>query len=375
LVRAQEESKSFPDKVGEWKYLSNRNTGNLFGLSSDQSRGFMAKVDAIASTWHETQVFNPPLGFEARARGEIRCDDGSCRGKPVQARLSAIFYYFVEGPDGRPSWGGEVNTSAELCINQPRHALSSKYSLWYEGLWLPDGREIAREPRATRQVAGFPLYDDELLLFSREGLPCWVPVSRAQFLEALIALREGEYAKQIAEIKAIADPYQTWVAERPARLARCEEACRQLQKSDPAKADELRAQFRKMEAAMEAGLKAAPAAIKPEALEPLRERNQRLRAERAALTPAELEQPAWYLPPDAYSSGLVPANTLNAQRLVTLNPSLFASTRPATDIQFISVRFLLEGLSPRNIGHQRLQAFLATADWQRVAAFIDTPRR
>jgi hypothetical protein len=368
------DDKSFPDLPGEWKYAPNRDYASLFGLTLGQNRTFMGKLDSLAAVLRATNVFNPPRGFQARARGgyfTIHCEGSSCIGKPVQARLEVIFYYFVEGAKGQPTWGGEVNTSAELRINDPLHVLSSKYSLWSGGLWLPDGREISLEPQETGQVAGFPLYDSDLVVFTRKGIPCWTPVTRSQFLGALLADREATTNKQSAELKGAKDPYQAWLSERPARLKNYEDAYQQSKKIDPVKAEDLRAQFKKMEAEMEAGLKAKSAVVKPEANDPYRAVGEGLRAELAGMTPKESASPAWYINPDDSGSGLVPPNTPHAQRLVTLNPGYFLRSRPSTDIQLISIRLYFEGLSQQNIGNQKLQEFLTTADWKRVAAFLD----
>ena len=368
--------KVFPDKLGEWKYASNREYSDRFGLSADQNRKFMVKVDAIASVLRETKVFNPPLGFQARARSEyytIHCDGTSCLGKPVQARVEVIFYYFFEDAKGQPSWGGEVNTSAELHINDPLHVLSSNYSLWSGGLWLPDGREISTEPTETGKVAGFPLYNDDLLVCTSQGVPCWIPVTRRQFLGALLADREATINRQSAETMGAKDPYQTWISDRPARLKRYEDAYQQLKKVDPIKAADLLAQFQKMETGIETDLKTRAASVKPGIIDPYRAACDELRAELAAMTPKEAALPAWYIRPEASGSGLVPPNTPQAVRLVTVNPDCFVRSRPTTDIQLISVRFYFGGMSQENIGSQKLHEFLSTANWARTAAFIDGP--
>ena len=371
------DEKDYPDQPGEWKYTSSRNDAGMFGLTPEQNRKFMEKVDGLAAVLRETRVFNPPLGFQARARGEYftdHCSGRSCVGKPVQARLSVIFYYFVEGAKGQPAWGGEVNTSAELLLNDPLHVLSSNFSLWSGGLWLPDGREISLEPHETGQLAGFPLYalgNDVLLVMTGKGRSCWVPVTRGQYLGALLADRAATRDQAAAARKTAKDPYQEWLSDRPARLKRCEDAYQQAKKIDPVKAEALRAQFQKMEAGMEAGLKASSGSLQQEGPDSSETMYEELRSELAGMTPEVSAQPAWYRKPEDSGSGLVPPGTSQAERLVALNPVYFLRSRPATDLQLISVRFYFGATSTQNIGNQKLQEFLTTADWKRIATFLD----
>jgi hypothetical protein len=365
-VQAQDAPGSFARLAGEWKLAQSHDQAAALGLKPGQDRQFMARLEEIASLWRAMPVFSPPLGFQARARSEYLRPNEPCGGCPVQARLALLFYYFTEGADGKPVWGGEANTSLELRVNDPLHALSSTYSLWYGGLAMADGREIHTEPPETGRIAGHPLYHDDLLVFSRNGAPCWVPVTRGQFLDALISLREAEYRKHAADLGAAKDPYQTWLAERPARQAEQAAALRHL---GPAQAEAMRAQFRQLEAGIEAGLRSAPAAPGIAALAPLKDFNERLRAERAGLG-ASAAQPAWYRNPEAGASGLVAAGSPGAVPLVAVNPAWADRSRPGSEFQLITVLFYFEGSSPANLGNQRLREFLTSADWGRIAARV-----
>ena len=100
---------------------------------------------------------------------------------------------------------------------------ANRESLSYEGL-LPDGRQISIMPLKTREVSGFPLYDESRLILTKSTRPYWLPVTRAQYYQAIIRVREGVVAdseKQMAQTK---DPYQEWVSQREERRQTCGEA-------------------------------------------------------------------------------------------------------------------------------------------------------
>lgn len=95
------------------------------------------------------------------------------------------------------------------------------------------------------------------------------------------------------------------------------------------------------------------------------------RAELAALTPAQRKADAWIggLEPGA-GSGLVPAGTPGARRLVTPNPAFYDATRP-TEVQAIAVKSQTTS-QPYLLGVQG--EVLRTLDWQALAALL-TPAR
>ncbi|MDD2539783.1 MAG: hypothetical protein PHH28_01915 [Desulfuromonadaceae bacterium] len=363
----------FPDKQGEWQYRPASGYGTSYGLTTKQTRSFNDRLNAIERIVGEAGVFNPPLGFQARARSEIfeaGCAESSCKGKPVRGRLTVILYYFVEH-DGEAAWGGEANTSFELRTNDRLHVFGRRYSLSYEGLRLPDGREIFFSPQETARVAGFPVYDGNLLIFTSKAREVWIPLTREQYLKALISLRQQELSKaeeDSAKLKS-SDPYRDWLSKRPQRLKDNERAYQRLKKIDPVRAEKLRATLQQTEDEMGTRLKnSVPVSASSEiGFEFFKERIETLKNELAAMTPTERKTQARIINDHNLGSGLVAAQSSEGRLLVTLNPDYFDSSRPATDIQLVSVLFDFEGPSTTHIGNKRLSEALFGIDWTRIA--------
>jgi hypothetical protein len=134
-----------------------------------------------------------------------------------------------------------------------------------------------------------------------------------------------------------------------------------------------------MEADIGAGLKAAApsTAIVGNPLKMERDIIAALRAELAALPPAERAAQAWLAPlpgtpGDIYRSGLVPAGAERARALVASNPDFFDRPLPRTDWQLLTVHFS-DKVGPSTstfIGTVRLREFATTADWRAVAALL-----
>jgi hypothetical protein len=377
MVSARGMGQHFPDRPGQWEYRAISEPGKEFGLSVEQNRTFTAKVNSIASIVRETSVFNPPLGFQARARADyftVDCLYHPCAGQPARAALSVILYYFVEA-NGKVAWGGEANTSFEMRLNDPPHFFGRRYSLWYEGLRLSDGREICFEPHETGRVAGAPVYDGNLIVIATRGRPAWVPVTRGDYLTALIALRQEDLRKAEAGVAKLQarDAYDQWLADRPKRLEAAEAMYQQLKKTDPAKAEQMRVKMEQMEAEIGARLKAsrlAPAGP-DKALEYLRTATTALQRERARMTPAERDSPAWLRRSSDLGSGLAPARDPAARPLVAVNPGVLDRARPATDIQLVTVLFAFGGFSESHIGYRRLLEAQKGIDWKRIAALVE----
>jgi hypothetical protein len=293
-------------------------------------------------------------------------------GAPLSADFQVIFYYFIN-VDGKASWGGEANTSFTMHFN-PKDLLSK-----YVFLTTADDFVIYKEPHETSRVGDVPIYDEDLIVLSRTGRKPWIPATREQYLRAWLKTREAVIAEAESHIAAYdaSAPYKAWLAEKPQRQKAIEEAYQGLKRSNPQKAEEIRAQMQKMEAEMEAGLKKnqIPA---PEGqdvgLEMLRRTAADARHLLESMTPAEKATAAWFMRDDSgLEAGLVAPDTPDARALMVLNPKMYDRSLPKTDIQLITVDFEdFHALSDAHVGRSRLMQFRDTADWARIAKIIGT---
>jgi hypothetical protein len=216
----------FPDKRGEWGQRVDVAVRADYAVPATQARAFGERLGTLAGVLRGAAVFNPPLGIQPRfaARWWVprECSAGlaSCRNRPVQAQVGVILYYFVADRNGQPSWGGEANTSAGIWINDPLATFVSAGSYDVIGapyLPLPDGRHIAFMPRKTGELGGFPLYDDDLLIVTRGTRPWWVPVTRQQYLEAMIRHTQDDLDRDQKRLATVSDPYVDWLKKAEER--------------------------------------------------------------------------------------------------------------------------------------------------------------
>ena len=377
----------FPDKPGAWEQRLDPGVLSEYAVSPTAARAFNARMAGLADVLHAAGTFHPPLGFQPRLRtrwwGPQECTTGavSCRDRPVQAQVTLLFYYFVEGADGQPSWGGEANTSVEIRVNDLDHTFVAAGTYDVIGapyLWLPDRRRIYNTPRKTGEIDGFPVYDTLVAVISKGSRPWWVPVTREEYVASLIRFNEGELARYAGRAASPNDPYAKWVSEREQRRRTREKAYAQLKATSPAKAEEFLRTSLKMEEGMEAALKRASAAPAPvsDGAKLYRDIIAALKAELAAMSPAERRSQAWRLRredtmADIYRSHLVAAGTEGARALISTNPDFFDRSRPRSDWQIVTVELDWRSHSFSFLAVRRLFEFMEATDWRRTAALMD----
>jgi hypothetical protein len=178
-------------------------------------------------------------------------------------------------------------------------------------------------------------------------------------------------------VRKLEQERQEQLAGRDARIRDLRKVLEQTEK-DPAKREKLLQDALKTAAIMEEGMAKAVADGPRQSAELERLLLSDLREEFQRLSPSERASPAWYLQTPEVPSGLAPAGAPNAREMVTINPNYFDMSRPRSDIQPISVTLNSqnEARSGPNFvtSAVRLDEFLATADWTRIAAFVEAAR-
>ncbi|TFW32240.1 hypothetical protein [Massilia horti] len=150
--------------------------------------------------------------------------------------------------------------------------------------------EAYRELPATGRLGGHTLYGGHMLVFTPGGRLPWVPVSTAEYLDFM------ERSLQRQAVEADANRQAARQAAAPeAQEAMMQRVAEGLRKVDPAKAEQMMAEIRAQQAgarahaeAVEARRRANPAIDN----DPTRTMLAKLRAWRAALSPAQLAQQA-----------------------------------------------------------------------------------
>ena len=161
------------------------------------------------------------------------------------------------------------------------------------------------------------------VLFTAGGENPVLPLSREEYLRLKIFEHEGKDQEKLKAM--IADlsktPYETWLAEAPARKKQNEELFALIATNNPAQAAKTRADMEKMEQAEGAKLKAADAFEREKNAKVvviIRAIGDRYRAQLEAMTPAERTSVAY-----VYDEELVRAGTPDAVTLVRKNPAFY----------------------------------------------------
>ena len=372
----------YPDMTGtwamttDWKWLPEN-----IRSSTTHTQAFTQKVKSLAELIHQTPLFSPPRGFQGRARARFlegsayACDDKNCPGKALQAEMSLIFYYFYDA-GGKPSWGGEANTDATISINCLECTAGLDYQ--FGRLSLPDGRYILFAPMKTGELGGFPLYHEHLII-TRSKRPYWIPVTREQYLQALIRSAQVEIAKSQKQIADAGDPYEKFLKEKEQRAQDLEKIYQDARKLYPERAEALRTQLLLNEAAAEKGARQSSEMLAKfrQTEDPMQPRLTNLQAELAAMSPAERASQAWFQRnADALiMSDLVPAYRENATPLVAYNPNYFDPALPPAAWQIMTVKFAWanheHSATIGHVGFARLHQFAYDTDWSRLTPLLD----
>lgn len=375
-ARAQQCPPCLPEKVGEWQQtLSLKPLQEDTRLSPAEAARFARKLTAFADILHAASVFQPPRGIMPRLKAYFTSrqegDTGRVYRQPVQGREHVALFFFLKDRTGQAVWGGENATIADFYVNDPQMAMGVEYDLVYEGLPLPDGRRIRFAPAKTAEVGGYPVYDEKYVVITRSPRPVWIPVTREQYLSALIRVRQEQVDSAQAQQR---DPYQVWLSERQKREQTRDEVYAALKKTSAAQAEQFLKSQADIEARTETEMKKLSAQQDPGPLRAMRAGVAALREELARMPAGERQSQAWLQKMgDAGTSSLLPAGTAGARPLVVINWDFLDRSRPRADWQIV-VGVFEPGII-RNLhehpGFVRLKQFRETTEWGKVAALLD----
>lgn len=176
------------------------------------------------------------------------------------------------------------------------------------------------------------------ILFSSTGEPPMLPVTREEYLRAVILSIEG---KNQATLKATlahlaTTDYERWLEDAPVRKRGNDEILRGVATVDPSKVAQVRADLEKVERESEAMHRKNDAAQRVERdkmIAAIRAPGDRIRAQIAAMTPADRAVPAWITD----LTELVAPGTPQAHAIVRRNPDFFRPRTSQTEVRLMLV--------------------------------------
>ena len=374
---AQVHSTYLPDKPGIWKPLTMSCSGSGQGLSAQQNRIYSAKLQEVAEAIHQSPVFNPPMGIEARPSGCVNATIEFLDDYPGN-RTGPIPGYVMVGTFSYAYYAG---TTKVVVADEGPHFFVDVNSLvrLYSGsaeIARDEGGKIFAMAADAKSIQGFSFYNGSIII-TNVTRPIFLPVSAERVLQAKIQQARTELAKVQADHQKQAMQYNLWLAGRDKREQEREKSYQQMKVISPQNADNYLHISEEGDRKRGEMLKAdADKAAVPTTAEQFKQKELNgYQAELASLSQQQRSAQAWYSWRRQYGEKfLADPSTRDARPLVRFNPDFFDRSRPRTNIQVLVVGWLFQnGLRERSYDpqYQRIIDFRQSFDFHTLAPLLD----
>ena len=231
--------------------------------------------------------------------------------------------------------------------------------------------ERVRTPPLFGATATFGRFHEEnteglFVLFTTDGMSPTLPVTREEYLRAMIFTFEGRNQEKVKAAAAVMSKtaYEQWMEGAAERKKSNEQIYAIVAKTNPAQAAKMRADMEKAELDATDRLRRADAddrAQRDRSMASLTTPGNKYRAQIAAMTPAERASPAYLV-----GDGLVPAGTPNAHAIVRRNLSFYRAGGSPLEPRAIVVR-MEDVFAPYRSQHEQLYKQL---DWAAIKKMV-----
>jgi hypothetical protein len=238
-----------------------------------------------------------------------------------------------------------------------------------------DGLYLEQPRSATRfgSTATFGEFEKEntrglFVLFTAGGVSPTLPVSREEYLRAMIFTLEGKNGQKVKEAVAMTTKteYERWIEGAAARKKAHEEMLEGVARVDKSQVAKLRADLEKAERENTETLRKNDAQDR-ERLNQMKSQaslpGDRLRAQLAAMTPAERALPAFAGAP----LEVVPADTPNAVAVIRANPAFYRARSSPFEPRAVLVRMP----NPHKEMTAQHQQMFKDFDWAALKRLLD----
>lgn len=201
------------------------------------------------------------------------------------------------------------------------------------------------------------------VLFTAGGESPTIPVTREEYLKALIFTTEGKNGELLAEATTVRrKEYQAWLARAADRKKENEQILATLATQDPSKVAKTRAEMEKAEKGAGEFLKMLADQEGNEGGARVSSAGDRIRARLASMTPQERAAHAWLVGDDFVAPG-----TPNANAVVRQNPAFYRARTSPAEVRAILVK--MPNRMQIEVREQHLQAY-TQFDWAAVKRLL-----
>lgn len=345
----QYEFRFFPDYRGTFeKSLNEVFDPDGYGYDMKQENLLREKVKRTIQAFESYKPLNPPRGLKARlyALTEVRKFPSSAAPR-LSAMLDLYLFSYAEDENGKPSTAGETANWITLYYNNPALLTGT-----------PVLENIYCTPLKTGNFFGHSVYETgrgEITLLTNSRRPLYIPVSQEEFLYAMInsvKKKRAEASEDFSKEGSNLSAKEEYKKGKKQRLDDFKKAYAEILRVDKATAAEYKKDFEQTEKELEAEMESNPEmSVKPKSImeqgdEFYRITLKSLTEELNSLSPAERKKQAYYSTAamEENISGLVNEGNPDGEPLIKINPDLFNSKLPQSEVQFIIVNW--HGLKP-----------------------------
>jgi len=334
----------------------------------------IARLEAIERILLKIDEFAQPDGFEIEPNLHAGSDAGLHGGRSSSRGTVFGYAYALMTYAPTRKIAGEGSNCVTISVNVPFGANQSPYSNG-AGVMFTEQDHGDPVPGATYVWNRLsPTAGGEVnVMFTSGGAPFWKPVTRGDFLDAVLVQMQGDPQKMTAAKEAVAEtPYQRWMAGAEDRKQMRDMVLGGLSPSEAAaKRKQLEEEDRKTTAELKVGEAKYRAGIGGD-LAVMTRQVENMRARIAAMTPAERNIPAWldrHGGADAFP--LVAPNSEPAVRVLQFDPDFFRARRSRVEARSIHVR-LSASVSCETPGkHHAVYKALHQLDWAAIARLLE----
>ena len=230
--------------------------------------------------------------------------------------------------------------------------------------------ERSRSETQFGSFATFGVFHQEnsegiFILFAAPGESPTIPVTREEYIKALLFNAEGKNGAGVAEASTVRrKQYEEWLANAAERKQRNEQILAMLAKQDPSKVAKARADMEQAEKGAGEFLKKAADEERATPLSRVTVYGDRLRAQLAAMTPQERASPAWVIGFDFVAPG-----TPGASAIVRENRNFYRVRQNSSELHTILVH--MPNVGPK-VSDQHAQLF-REFDWETLKRLLVKP--
>lgn len=302
-------------------------------------------LSLVSSFLKGCPVLDPPQGVKLVISSKTLPHADFNEYELLRGSLQLEFYVTMVCNE-KPCYDKKTDATVTISINDPEKLVATHI---IDDIWL--------QPKMVSDFWGYPVYrfastQKEITVVSGSVLPLYIPVVREDFIMALIR-HFNEIIEENQRIAALPQSKERFLSlsgeEALNRRAEFEEAYEKMHRFDPLLARKLKENYEITEKRiLEAGADSLAAISQSQYLSMQigvwREGVRKLRAELNAMSPTERRSQAHWSESEALNtSGLTPPGHPGSNPLARINPAIFDSSRPVTDIQLITVEW---GIDP-----------------------------